>query len=394
MYHYGLTIKEYREQRGMTQAQLAEAWPKSDGTTGVSPDYVSLVERGKRLIDDIPGTLRPLCDLLEIPYWKVGLSEYNPFNPGELPGRGRYLYDETLNAIEGLISNAWLLRQTASFPAVIKNVTLLQHLFQYLTLNTSKPSKLEFRYNALQAQLLRLQGMVYVEEGKETAAHDAFARMLRIAREINDPVASALACVGVGMGYTRREDHKEAVRYLEAARDYTFETSRQLSGLVISFLARAYAKNNDQYHFEQSIDTALRIAGRLNGDYGNGTDFSSHTLSDILEEKSNGYIDLGLGNETLKIRQDIEQRIRQDNNNYLAAWMPLDYAQAYLVIGEVEESIKELQNFYRNMNRQLQSPLGFEKVAAHMRKLHEKGYGNVQAVREFEEALHREPAGT
>src|ERR1700694_1967464 len=53
VYHYGLTIKEYREARHWTQAQLANVWPKSNGDIGVSTDYVSLVETGKRQIEDI-----------------------------------------------------------------------------------------------------------------------------------------------------------------------------------------------------------------------------------------------------------------------------------------------------------------------------------------------------
>src|SRR5579883_627126 len=84
-YHYGITIREGREAAGMTQAQLAEKWPQADGGIGVSVNYVSEVERGIKHIAD-PQTLRRLCDMLQIPYWKVGLSEHDPFNPTHLPG--------------------------------------------------------------------------------------------------------------------------------------------------------------------------------------------------------------------------------------------------------------------------------------------------------------------
>lgn len=71
-YHYGLTIREGREELGMTQAQLAEKW-------GVSVNYISDIERGIKRITDVQ-TLRRLCVILQIPLWKVGLSEYDPFD--------------------------------------------------------------------------------------------------------------------------------------------------------------------------------------------------------------------------------------------------------------------------------------------------------------------------
>src|SRR5690606_23247849 len=79
-YHYGITIREYREKLNITQSELAEKWPRTDGGTGVSINYVSDVERGKKIITNVQ-TLRRLCDILKIPLWKVGLSDYDPFNP-------------------------------------------------------------------------------------------------------------------------------------------------------------------------------------------------------------------------------------------------------------------------------------------------------------------------
>jgi transcriptional regulator with XRE-family HTH domain len=385
-YHYGLTIREGREEAHMTQAQLAEKWPQANGGSGVSVNYVSEVERGIKHITD-PQTLRRLCDILQIPYWKMGLSKYDPFNPTHLPGKGKYLYDETLDAIETLIDNAWILRHTSSFPVVIKNVERLESLFKYLSVYASRQSKLEARYNKLYAQFFRLKGMICVEERDEVKANQAFNTMYKITEEIDDPVGLALACMGLGAGYTRVGNHKEAIRYLEKARDYTFETSRQLSGLVTAFLARSYAKDGDTYHFERAIDTSIRIAKNLGAAYGDGTDFCRHTLSDVLEEKTNGYIELGLGQKVIDMTGEIEKQIKLDNNNYLTAWIPLDYAQAYLTMDEVDESMTALYNFYLRMTGQLQSPLVFTKINTHMIKLKKKGYNDIKAVKDFREKL-------
>jgi transcriptional regulator with XRE-family HTH domain len=95
-YHHGQTIKEYRKLKGWTQAQLAAVWPKIDGAEGVNVRYVQDVEYGDKRIND-PEPLRKLSELLDIPLWKFGLSEYDPFNPVALPGYGKHMYDETLD---------------------------------------------------------------------------------------------------------------------------------------------------------------------------------------------------------------------------------------------------------------------------------------------------------
>jgi transcriptional regulator with XRE-family HTH domain len=88
-YHHGQTIKEYRKIKNWTQAQLAEHWPRMDGEMGVNVRYVQDVEYGDKRISD-PEALRKLSELLSIPLWKFGLSEYDPFHPtsSQLPLQG------------------------------------------------------------------------------------------------------------------------------------------------------------------------------------------------------------------------------------------------------------------------------------------------------------------
>ncbi len=116
-YHHGKTIKKYREKCGMTQQELAEKWPRSRGAMGVDWHYVQLVEYGKKKITDV-STLRKLSDLLTIPLWEFGLSEYDPFAPQNLPGNGKFLLSETLDVAESLIQQTLALRRTAPLPRV------------------------------------------------------------------------------------------------------------------------------------------------------------------------------------------------------------------------------------------------------------------------------------
>jgi len=83
-YHYGQIIRMYRLQRGMPQSELAEHWPKADGTKGVNTRYVQDIEYGNKQIGN-PTILRELASLLDIPLWSFGLSEYDPFHPTHWP---------------------------------------------------------------------------------------------------------------------------------------------------------------------------------------------------------------------------------------------------------------------------------------------------------------------
>src|SRR2546428_102506 len=115
-YHHGLVIKEFRTKRRMSQPKLAERWPRSDGDTGVSVSYVVEVEAGRKHIDD-QEVLRGLCNVLDIPLFRFGLSEYNPFDydPFALqnfPGQGRSIYRETLDTAQCLVQQIWVSRLT------------------------------------------------------------------------------------------------------------------------------------------------------------------------------------------------------------------------------------------------------------------------------------------
>jgi transcriptional regulator with XRE-family HTH domain len=94
-HHSGIVVREGREKRGMTQAQLAAVWPKDDGGVGVSVGFVQLIEAGKKTIDS-DRTKRGLCDILHIEPWRFGLADFDPFNPSWVPPKSKRLLDQTL----------------------------------------------------------------------------------------------------------------------------------------------------------------------------------------------------------------------------------------------------------------------------------------------------------
>ena len=156
-YHYGQTIKEYRERKGITQAQLAEIWPKSNGEVGVKTDYVSLVETGKRNIEDL-SVLRKICSILDIPAWKVGLSDYNPFDENSV---STYPFLD-MNALLELIQDTWYIRLNMPSNIVENKIISLSNIFDSLLSNN--PRLLDNRdFLVLYAQVKRLQEVIYTE---------------------------------------------------------------------------------------------------------------------------------------------------------------------------------------------------------------------------------------
>ena len=386
-YHYGVTIKEFREQRDMTQAKLAEVWPKSNGDVGVNVRYVQDIEYGRKHIED-SYTLRKLCDLLSIPYWRVGLSEHDPFNPQSLPGHGKSMYNETLDTAECLIRDAWHLRRAAPLPTTEKTVERLNALFEYFRVHVPPPLRLEERFLLLYAQLQRLNAVMNVERQRYKEALTAFERMYKTAEESGNPATIATALMGMGTELERADRQEEAVDRLEQARDASFGASKQMAALIHAYLARAYSGNGDALRFNRAIDTAQRIASDLKENYGDGTDFVFHAMSGILAERSYGYLDIGEPQKTIDMKDEITHQIMLEGNKYLDAWIPLDWARAYQMLNEIEKSVEEALLFFHRASA-LQSPHAKSRAYRHLKALDEAGYRDVQAVKDFRAELQQ-----
>ena len=176
---------------------------------------------------------------------------------------------------------------------------------------------------------------------------------------------------------------KEAVQYVERARDFTFNTSKNVAAYVHAFLARVYGSTGDAYRFERAIHTALNLAPST---YGDGTDFVYHRRSGILAEKSYGFLDLGLPEKTLDLREEIEEQIKKDDNKRLDTWIHLDWAKAYKMQGKIEESVKEGRDFYTKAQA-MQSPHIVRRAQRFVNEL-VRYYGDVQIVRDLYEEIH------
>jgi transcriptional regulator with XRE-family HTH domain len=392
MYHYGITIREFREEMNMTQQQLADRWPKSErfgGGEGVNSTYIQDIEHGRKRIDDSQ-TLRKVCDILHIPYWRVGYSEYDPFTQTLLPGHGKSMYDETLDVVETLVRQIWSLRCAARISEADKGVMRLGRLFAYFNESLPPPVRLEKRYIFLYVQYLRLKATAYLEKKQYKAVMQIYEEIFSLVQYEAESSVKALALKSIGKELSRKGEHEQAVLYLEDAKDVALNGSRLLRAFIQSYLIRAYGGNKDELRFERAVNTGLTLARSL-GDHEDGTDFiySWSAVSAIMAEQSWGYIELGMPEKTLAMREEITEALRVGQDTRVQAWIPLDWAKAYQMIGEIEKCIDELREFYRRCTI-MGSSHALSQVDKVLASLDEDGYGNVQAVEDFREEICEE----
>ncbi len=382
-YHHGITIKEYRQKRGMSQQALAERWPGKP----VNLRYVQYVEAGEKQIAD-QHILRQLSEILDIPLWRFGLSAYNPYSPESLPGRGERMHQETLDVAESLLQQTWRLRQIAPLPEAERSAGHLSNLFDYFLTYLPPPALLEPRFLALHAQIQRLLGVMHVERKQYDEALQCYSKMNQVAEQLGEPYFLTLAQMNIGVELERAGRKKEAVELLEKARDTSFGTGREIAALVHSYLARAYASDGDALRFQRAIDTAQTLISRLKQNSGHDENHVFYSLSSVLAELSYGYPEIGEPRKTLDMQKDITKQIRADHNTRLYAWIPLDWARAYLMLNEIEESAKAgIELLHRAVDTQ--APYILSRAEEHLITLEEAGYTEVEEVQQFRHEVNQ-----
>jgi tetratricopeptide (TPR) repeat protein len=319
----------------------------------------------------------------------MGFSEYDPFHPDRIATKDTSMYSETLNTAESLIKRTWHLRRMAPLNYVEESVEHLNRLFAYLRENMPPPSQLETNFQILYAQVLRLNAVMDVEHQRYAQALENFEHMYEIARKIDHGATLAIALLGVGTELERAGKQEEAVEKLEAARDESFRASKQVCALVNAYLARAYASDHQPEKFKKAIQTAIKVAEDVKLYYGDGTDFVFHSLSGILAERSYGYLEIGEPQETLNMKDRIREQIKVEGNVWLDAWIPLDWARAYVMLGDPEKSVEAGLEFY-NKASILKSPHAKSRAYRLLNTLEGAGYAQVPAVKRLKAILDQD----
>ncbi len=278
------------------------------------------------------------------------------------------------------------MRQIAPLPEAEKSARHLSNLFDYFLTYLPPPSLLEPRFLQLHAQVQRLMGVMHAEREHYDEALECYYKMNRIAEQLGEPYFLTLAQMNIGVELERAGHKKEAVELLEKARDTSFETSREIAALVNSYLARAYASNGDALRFQRAIDTALTLLSRLKRSSGHDENHLFYSLSGVLAELSYGYPEIGEPQKTLDMREDITKQIKADHNTRLHAWIPLDWARAYFMLNEIEESAKAGTELLHRAT-ETQAPHILSRAEKHLIKLEKAGYTELEEVQHYRDEL-------
>ena len=70
----------------------------------------------------------------------------------------------------------------------------------------------------------------------------------------------------------------------------------------------------------------------------------------------------------LRLRPVIEQQIEKENFTFLKNYVPLYWAQSYLQLNEIEESIRQIREFFAR-STPMQSPEVLARVYIHLRDM-------------------------
>lgn len=286
-----------------------------------------------------------------------------------------------MNSLHELIEDIWYIRLNMPSEITEKKIISLSNIFINLTNNN--PKLLENNdFLVLYAQVKRLEEVIYTERHDYEMSLKCSYDMLKLAERSGDVKTECIAIARIGVELLR-DENEDALDYLEKARDLSFATSsKEIGAYCYSFLARGYAMFGDEKRFTQAINTAIALADNMQGLPVTTKDYVFHAYSAVLEEKSSGLITLGKGKDAFKDIHKIDTQIARENNTYLKMWIPLDYAQIFMLMNEIETSIKWLEAFYTSI-KNYKSARIHSRVERHLDQLDELGYANLPAVKSF-----------
>ena len=329
---FGRLVREYREQMGLSQEEVAERW-------GYTREYVSLIERGKRKLDQIEQVYR-LADILQIPHERLdaigkGLPQrkIEPQHPSEGDDA---LFQALLEPAQATVKLSRLVWYTDN-----KTMTIAERLHTLNNRLEDALTKYRGRFVKPTQQIMayahEMLGEMAFDQLSFSEAYGHFQEMFDLGEELADNDILALAMIRQADLLRKKGRYAAAFRRFQAAEPYVSNASKYVQGFRWQVLSRAYSTNGDAEGFEKAISNAQEIVESTS----TTLDTVSHRLDlvQVLQERAQGYTMLWQPEKALEIYQQTDVlrpfRSLRDQGSY-----SIVKAQAFAYAGDLEQGIK------------------------------------------------------
>jgi transcriptional regulator with XRE-family HTH domain len=328
---FGKLVREYREQMGLSQEEVAEKW-------GYTREYVSLIERGKRKLDQIEQVYR-LADILQIPHERLdaigkGIPErkIKPQHPSEGDDALLQVLLEPAQATVKLSKLVW--RTDNEVLTIAERLTTLnRRLEDALTKYRGRFVKPTQQIMAYAHEML---GEMAFDQLSLPEAYGHFQEMFDLGEELADNDILTLAMTRQADLLRKKGRYEAAFRRLQAAEPYASQASKYVQGFRWQILARAYSTYSDPEGFQRAIDRAQEIVESTSTSL--DTVSNRFDLVQVLQERAQGCTMLWQPEKALDIyrQTDVLRPFRslRDQGSY-----SIIKAQAFAYAGALEEGI-------------------------------------------------------
>lgn len=353
----GQVLKEYRKEHKLTQEELAEelgietrrlrAWENEQPTSNIKE-------------------LRRIADLLGIIPERLGVaaSIYVP---------------HTSEQIEEIVERIWSLMHELR---IIEARNVLDRLLQDVSYQaaTDEPAML-----LALAHLYHVAGYVASMSARTLEVPRAihyYHQMENVSRVLEDQTLLNTALAYQGDMYRRTGDLRQAITYLEAARDTTPLADLAARGNAIQLLGRAYLPANNlsgfDYAMAQSEELGHQIDAQTNSIHGH------FNLGTVYEEYAKSYASLGQIQKALDYADLTEATLPKTKNNEVL--LMIIRAEVLIYNGEVDLG-KQLAIKAAKLSQEQGHQRRLERIHKLKKHLHSQSLKLAKAEMELSEAL-------
>jgi transcriptional regulator with XRE-family HTH domain len=375
---FGNLVREYREQMGISQEDVAKQW-------GYTREDVSLIERGKRKLDQIEQVSR-LANILQIPYERLDAIGKGIPHRTIQPQHPLEADDAILQALlapaQATVKLSWLVWYADKEEVIVDTLAQTTATLEQ-AINDRRGSLLKPALQVL-AYAHEMMGKIEFDRLDYKEANGHYQAMYELGEELHDHDVLALSLIRQGDLLRRRGRYELALNRLQASEMHAqHASSPHIQGMREQTLARASAEYGDKATFQRAIEKAQTAVETVTPNL--DTISSQFTRVSVLEEKAQGHTLLWEPEEAITIYKETE-RIQPFRPIRAKGVFTILKAQAYTYAGDVDIGIAYAIEGL-NLARQYQSKRHVTRVQRMYDRLRVTPLGTHPRMRDLKDAL-------